>query len=107
MSPSEPVCAAMTVDGRSLSCLDFGGPGRPLLALHGHFNEGRTFTNLARTLCPDWRVVAPDQRGHGFSDRGPDFSRTHRARDRSRGVRRNGARVPRHTGARTRPADSE
>jgi len=75
ISQSEPVRAAITVDGSRLSYLDFGGPGRPLLALHGHFNEGRTFAHLARTLFPDWRVVAPDQRGHGFSDRGPDFSR--------------------------------
>ncbi|MEU8435621.1 alpha/beta hydrolase [Streptomyces sp. NPDC029216] len=72
---TEPVRAAMTLDGRRLSYLDFGGPGRPLLALHGHFNEGRTFTALARALAPDWRVVAPDQRGHGFSDRAADFSR--------------------------------
>ncbi|MFE5185482.1 alpha/beta fold hydrolase [Streptomyces sp. NPDC056628] len=72
---SEPARAALTIDGRRLSYLDFGGPGRPLLALHGHFNEGRTFAGLARALFPHWRVVAPDQRGHGFSDRGPDFSR--------------------------------
>ncbi|MGW0145780.1 alpha/beta fold hydrolase [Streptomyces sp. NPDC003333] len=71
----EPARAALTLDGRRLSYLDFGGPGRPLLALHGHFNEGRTFAHLARALFPHWRVVAPDQRGHGFSDRGPDFSR--------------------------------
>ncbi|MCP2337377.1 alpha/beta fold hydrolase [Actinomadura rupiterrae] len=72
---SEPARAAMTVDGRRLSYLDFGGSGRPLLALHGHFNQGRTFAKLAQALAPDWRVVAPDQRGHGFSDRGPDYSR--------------------------------
>lgn len=65
----------MTMDGRRLSYLDYGGPGRPLLALHGHFNEGRTFAKLARALGPDWRVVAPDQRGHGFSDGESDFSR--------------------------------
>ncbi|MFK4149894.1 alpha/beta fold hydrolase [Streptomyces sp. NPDC004065] len=81
ISQPEPVRAAMTLDGRRLSYLDFGGPGRPLLALHGHFNEGRTFTHLARALFPDWRVVAPDQRGHGFSDRGPDFSREGYVRD--------------------------
>ncbi|GII33827.1 alpha/beta fold hydrolase [Planotetraspora mira] len=75
ISQPEPARAAMTVGGRRLSYLDFGGPGRSLLALHGHFNEGRTFTNLARALAPDWRVVALDQRGHGFSDRGSDFSR--------------------------------
>ncbi|WP_308293750.1 alpha/beta fold hydrolase [Streptomyces sp. RK62] len=44
-------------------------PARPL------FSEGRTFAPLARALFPHWRVVAPDQRGHGFSGRGPDFSR--------------------------------
>ncbi|WP_431947085.1 alpha/beta fold hydrolase [Actinacidiphila sp. bgisy167] len=74
-SQPEPTRAALTVDGRRLSYLDFGGPGRPLLALHGHFNEARTFTGLAHALAPAWRVVALDQRGHGFSDRPPDFSR--------------------------------
>ncbi|MCQ4042118.1 alpha/beta hydrolase [Streptomyces rubrisoli] len=73
----------MELDGRRLSYLDFGGPGRPLLALHGHFCEGRTFTRLARQLAPEWRVIAPDQRGHGHSDRPisgegeqPDYSRS-------------------------------
>ncbi|MFJ5064089.1 alpha/beta fold hydrolase [Streptomyces nigra] len=74
ITPPDPARAALTLDGRRLSCLDFGGPGHPLLALHGHFSEGRTFAPLARALFPHWRVVAPDQRGHGFSDRGPDFS---------------------------------
>lgn len=73
--PAEPKRAAMTVAGRRLSFLDFGGPGRPLLALHGHFGEGRTFTRLARELGDSWRLVALDQRGHGYSDRPTDFSR--------------------------------
>ncbi|MFJ1709683.1 alpha/beta fold hydrolase [Kitasatospora sp. NPDC088346] len=46
-----------------------------MLALHGHFSAGRTFTRLARDLAPDWRVVALDQRGPGCSDRPSDFSR--------------------------------
>ncbi|MFD0375852.1 alpha/beta fold hydrolase [Streptomyces sp. NPDC127112] len=71
----ESVRAAVTVAGRRLSYLDSGGPGQLLLALHGHFAEARTFTPLARQLAPDWRVVALDQRGHGYSDRPPDFSR--------------------------------
>src|SRR5512147_71780 len=72
----EPKRAVTTVAGRRLSYLDFGGPGRPLLALHGHFGEGRTFTHLARELGNSWRVIAVDQRGHGRSDRPSDFSRT-------------------------------
>ncbi len=73
---TEPKRAAVVVAGRRLSYLDFGGAGRPLLALHGHFGEGRTFTRLARELGDSWRVVALDQRGHGHSDRPADFSRT-------------------------------
>ncbi|WP_313880732.1 alpha/beta fold hydrolase [Streptomyces silvisoli] len=80
---AEPVRGCLEMDGRRLSYLDFGGPGRPLLALHGHFCEGRTFTRLARQLAPHWRVIAPDQRGHGHSDRPvsgerdrPDYSRS-------------------------------
>lgn len=73
--PTEPKRGATMVAGRRLSFLDFGGPGRPLLALHGHFGEGRTFTRLARELGDSWRVIALDQRGHGYSDRPSDFSR--------------------------------
>jgi pimeloyl-ACP methyl ester carboxylesterase len=71
----EPARAALTVDGRRSRGRTGGGPGRPLLALHGHFGEARTFAALARALAPEWRIVAPDQRGHGFSDRAPDYSR--------------------------------
>lgn len=74
--PPEPQRASLTVAGRRLSFLDFGGPGRPLLALHGHFGGGRTFAHLARELRTSWRTIALDQRGHGLSDRPSDFSRT-------------------------------
>ncbi|MFF7492962.1 alpha/beta fold hydrolase [Streptomyces rubiginosohelvolus] len=73
--PPEPKRASLTVAGRRLSFLDFGGPGPPLLALHGHFAEGRTFAHLARELRNSRRIIALDQRGHGLSDRSPDFSR--------------------------------
>ncbi|MFD8142213.1 alpha/beta fold hydrolase [Streptomyces sp. NPDC059708] len=74
-TPPEPVRSGLSLSGRHLSYLDFGGPGPLLLALHGHFGEARTFAPLARHLAPDWRVVALDQRGHGYSDQPPDFSR--------------------------------
>ncbi|WP_030559720.1 alpha/beta fold hydrolase [Streptomyces aureocirculatus] len=66
---------SVSLGGRRLSCLDFGGQGRPLLALHGHFDDGWTFAALARDLAPDWRVLALDQRGHGHSERTADYSR--------------------------------
>jgi pimeloyl-ACP methyl ester carboxylesterase len=65
----------LDIDGRRLSYLDFGGPGRPLPALHGHLDEGRTWARLAQALAPRWRVIAPDQRGHGDSDRAASYTR--------------------------------
>jgi pimeloyl-ACP methyl ester carboxylesterase len=50
------------------------GDGAPLLALHGHLGSGLVWERLARAL-PGWRVVAPDQRGHGRTGPGPDYSR--------------------------------
>ncbi|PYC65769.1 alpha/beta hydrolase [Micromonospora arborensis] len=67
--------AELVIDGRRLSYLDFGGAGSPLVALHGHLSEGATFAHLARALGPDWRLIAPDQRGQGESDRAADYSR--------------------------------
>ncbi|MGW6980100.1 alpha/beta fold hydrolase [Streptomyces sp. NPDC054932] len=71
----------LKTDDRTLSYLDFGGPGRPLLALHGGMSEGAAFTGLAEALHGRWRVIAPDQRGHGDSDRAPDYRREGYVRD--------------------------
>ncbi|MGW7102504.1 alpha/beta fold hydrolase [Streptomyces sp. NPDC054838] len=71
-----PTRSTLTIHGRVLSYLDFGGAGRPLVALHGHLSEGASFTALAAALGPEWRVIAPDQRGHGDSERAPDYTRT-------------------------------
>ncbi|RPF46511.1 pimeloyl-ACP methyl ester carboxylesterase [Streptomyces sp. Ag109_G2-6] len=65
----------LDIDGRTLSYLDFGGTGRPLLALHGGMSEAYAFTGLAAALGDAWRVIAPDQRGHGDSDRAPHYRR--------------------------------
>ncbi|MFC8127502.1 alpha/beta fold hydrolase [Streptomyces sp. NPDC057302] len=75
MSAMNATRSELVIDGRRLSYLDFGGPGRPLVALHGHLSEGATFAALAQALRPQWRVIAPDQRGQGESDRAADYSR--------------------------------
>ncbi|MES2212053.1 MAG: alpha/beta hydrolase [Pseudomonadota bacterium] len=51
-----------------LSYLDSGGDGPVLIALHGHWMEATTFLPLAVSLSPEWRIIALDQRGHGYSD---------------------------------------
>ncbi len=65
----------LKIDDRNLSYLDFGGPGRPLFALHGALSEAASYAGLATALGDEWRVIAPDQRGHGDSDRTPEYSR--------------------------------
>ncbi len=65
----------LKIDDRTLSYLDFGGTGRPMLALHGGLSEAASYTGLATALRDEWRVIAPDQRGHGDSDRTPAYDR--------------------------------
>jgi esterase len=62
-------------DGLKLSYLDSGGVGETLIALHSHWMEGRTFASLAAALAPGRRVIALDQRGHGYSDHAPTYTR--------------------------------
>ncbi|MDN4594680.1 alpha/beta fold hydrolase [Polycladomyces subterraneus] len=61
-------------DNTSLSFIDYGGDGLPLLALHGHMNEGRFVQGLADAIRDDYRVIALDQRGHGESSRPSSFA---------------------------------
>ncbi|HEY1175356.1 MAG TPA: alpha/beta hydrolase [Phytomonospora sp.] len=73
--------ATLTLDGRTLAYTDFGGTGRPLLALHGHLGEGANWAPLAAALDGEWRVIAPDQRGHGDSDRAATYTSAEYAAD--------------------------
>jgi pimeloyl-ACP methyl ester carboxylesterase len=61
--------------GRRFAYLDSGGSGTPVLALHGVFGRARIHAGLADVLGPGYRLVALDQRGHGLSEHGGDFSR--------------------------------
>lgn len=44
----------------------------PVFLLHGLLDTGATFTPLVDALQHDWRVIAPDWRGHGDSDHDPN-----------------------------------
>jgi len=66
---------SLAINGIHLSYLEFGGSGTPLLALHGHFGCARMFAGLADSLHQEWRIIALDQRGHGWSDKPTDYSR--------------------------------
>ncbi len=54
--------------GHALAVREFGDPAAtPILALHGFPENGATWRPLAERL-DGYRIVAPDQRGHGLSD---------------------------------------
>jgi esterase len=52
-----------------------------VIALHAHWMEGTTFAPLAAAVAPDWRVLALDQRGHGYSDHAKSYTRDDYAGD--------------------------
>ncbi|MCE7007553.1 alpha/beta hydrolase [Kibdelosporangium philippinense] len=64
----------MIMRGRRFSYLD-EGEGVPVLALHGTFGRAEIHRPLADILGPGYRLLALDQRGHGLSSHGGDFSK--------------------------------
>lgn len=66
---------SLTSNGLTLSYLDSGNSGKPLIALHGHWMEAQTFAPLEDCLAPGWRLIALDQRGHGYSDHAQSYRR--------------------------------
>ena len=62
-------------DGLKLSYLDPGGDGEVMVALHGHWMEGMAYAPLMAALVPKWRVIALDQRGHGYADHASSYTR--------------------------------
>ncbi len=53
------------VNGLDMRYLDWGGDGEPMLALHGLASSAHWYDIVARLLRDRYRIIAPDQRGHG------------------------------------------
>ena len=51
--------------------LEWPGDGPPILTLHGLASSGHWYRRLAPRLAPDYRIIAPDQRGHGSTTQAP------------------------------------
>ena len=68
---NEPVLkrSAATVNGVRLFYRDTGPAGPPMLCLHGRWGRGETWTDLISRTRDLFRIIAPDQRGHGLSDK--------------------------------------
>ena len=68
-------------DGLRLYLRDYGSPqapGTPVLCLGGLVRNSKDYHTLARRLAMHRRVLCPDYRGRGLSDRDPDW-RNYRA----------------------------
>lgn len=57
--------------GPRLAVRDHGGSGPPIVLIHGHYGNLASFDYLGPLLTRNLRVVAYDQRGHGWSETGP------------------------------------
>ncbi len=62
-----PTPSRATVAGLPFRYLDWGGDGPPVLALHGLASSAHWYDLVAPLLRDRYRVIAPDQRGHGQS----------------------------------------
>ena len=68
-----PVDRSVVVGGLRIHYLEWERPnGRPLLLLHGIARHAHSFDHLARQLSEDYRIIAPDLRGHGDSQWDPN-----------------------------------
>lgn len=62
-------------DGLSLFCRDYGDADNPdvVICLPGLTRNSKDFERLAQHLSGRWRVLTPDLRGRGQSDRDPNW----------------------------------
>jgi pimeloyl-ACP methyl ester carboxylesterase len=64
---------SIVLSGRRFHYTDWGRPAAPpAVLLHGITGHARTWDDEAALLAERFRVLAPDQRGHGDSDPAPD-----------------------------------
>lgn len=66
---SEPKRKFYSTRGLNLSYCEWGTPAaRPVVLIHGGFENARAWDEVSRSLAEERRVIAVDLRGHGESD---------------------------------------
>ena len=69
----EPLDREVTANGLRFHYLDWGTEGmQPILFLHGGLQQGHSWDFVSLPLCVEYRVLAPDARGHGDTEWAPD-----------------------------------
>ena len=60
--------ATVNVNGVDIFYRDTGGADKPvMLCLHGRWGRGETYIDFMHRYHDRYRIIAPDQRGHGLS----------------------------------------
>ena len=73
---AEPRSVYKTLCEREIHVTEWGDPGKPALIMwHGLARTGRDFDPLAKALCEDYFILAPDTLGRGFSQWAVDAER--------------------------------
>jgi pimeloyl-ACP methyl ester carboxylesterase len=57
------------VNGINIFYHDTKSDGKTILCLHGRWGRGSTWTDFINIYKDKYRIIAPDQRGHGLSDK--------------------------------------
>ncbi|TDD42069.1 alpha/beta hydrolase, partial [Kribbella antibiotica] len=61
--------------GMRLAFREWGRPGGPgMVLLHGLTSDGSSFDGVVPALAERWRVLVPDQRGHGVTGPADEYS---------------------------------
>ena len=68
---ADPISHAVKIGDLTMHYLDWSGGGAPMLALHGLASSGHWYRRVAPHLAGAYRIVAPDQRGHGATSQAP------------------------------------
>lgn len=64
-----PRTSSIDVGGATLSVTEYEGGGAPLLLLHGIGSDHSSWWPIVDPLASRFRVIAPDWRGHGASEK--------------------------------------
>jgi pimeloyl-ACP methyl ester carboxylesterase len=75
--PLHPRPLTVNAGGLPLRVWDHGGPGVPVLFLHGHLDTGRSFDDVAALVRTEYRCLCLDARGHGQSAWAPPGASYH------------------------------
>ena len=73
MAPAVFASCNVEIGGLRFHYTDWGSDGPPLVMLHGLSGHARTWDYTAAALSGRYRVLAPDQRGHGDTDWAPKY----------------------------------